>query len=210
MSDLVAMKIISPTDARAQGLKFFFTGKPCKRGHVAERYLNPNGKSGPCRECYKRPEFRAAQAVYSKSPRARTNGRTSVLKYQAKPGIMEKASKRAAKRSLTPEGRAKTLIAEARRSSKKRGHPAPTITWQDLMPALERGTCDVSGLPFDFAPTPKKGRMSPYAPSLDRIDNEKPYTRNNFRVVLWAINAGCNSWGLEIYLKIASAAATLH
>ena len=40
---------ISRTDARAQGLSRYFTGKPCKRGHVAERKL----ASGTCMECGK-------------------------------------------------------------------------------------------------------------------------------------------------------------
>jgi hypothetical protein len=39
--------IISQQDAYNRGLKFFFTGAPCARGHIAERYVS-NGK---CREC---------------------------------------------------------------------------------------------------------------------------------------------------------------
>lgn len=34
-------------EARAQGLKKYFTGKPCKRGHIAERYVA--GMCVPCR-----------------------------------------------------------------------------------------------------------------------------------------------------------------
>ena len=34
--------IISPSEARALGLKRYFTGKPCKHGHVAERKINGN------------------------------------------------------------------------------------------------------------------------------------------------------------------------
>ena len=41
------MKIISRKEAQAQGLKRYFTGKPCKRGHVAER----KASSGTCVEC---------------------------------------------------------------------------------------------------------------------------------------------------------------
>jgi hypothetical protein len=33
-------------EARAQGLKFYFTGKPCRHGHVAERYIG-----GMCTVC---------------------------------------------------------------------------------------------------------------------------------------------------------------
>jgi YHS domain-containing protein len=40
--------------ARAAGRTFYFTGRPCKRGHVAERYSH-NG------ECVIRARLRAAQ-----------------------------------------------------------------------------------------------------------------------------------------------------
>ena len=33
------MQIISRAEAKAKGLKRYFTGKPCKHGHVAERQL---------------------------------------------------------------------------------------------------------------------------------------------------------------------------
>jgi hypothetical protein len=39
--------IIGRDEARALGLKRFFTGKPCKRGHIAERYIG----SGRCVQC---------------------------------------------------------------------------------------------------------------------------------------------------------------
>ena len=41
------MNIITRTEAQAQGLKTYFTGKPCKHGHVAERYTS----RGICVEC---------------------------------------------------------------------------------------------------------------------------------------------------------------
>lgn len=39
--------ITSRTEARANGLKRYFTGKPCKRGHTAERHTG----NGTCVEC---------------------------------------------------------------------------------------------------------------------------------------------------------------
>jgi len=45
--------IISCNEARALGLMRYFTGKPCKRGHVAERDVNRG-----CVECMR--EWRAA------------------------------------------------------------------------------------------------------------------------------------------------------
>jgi hypothetical protein len=41
------MEIISRRDASDKGLKRFFTGKPCKRGHLRER----NVKTGACLGC---------------------------------------------------------------------------------------------------------------------------------------------------------------
>ena len=40
-------KIIARKEALAKGLKRFFTGKPCKRGHVVERRVD----TGDCIEC---------------------------------------------------------------------------------------------------------------------------------------------------------------
>ena len=40
------MEIITKAEAKAQGLKRYFTGKECKRGHVSERTLN-----GDCISC---------------------------------------------------------------------------------------------------------------------------------------------------------------
>ncbi len=41
------MEKISYLDAKAQGLKTYFTGVPCKRGHVCERFV----ANCSCREC---------------------------------------------------------------------------------------------------------------------------------------------------------------
>lgn len=41
------MKIISKNEAIAQGLMFYFTGKPCLNGHISPRYINKSS----CVEC---------------------------------------------------------------------------------------------------------------------------------------------------------------
>lgn len=43
----MAFEIMTRAEARAQGLKKYFTGKPCARGHQAERFVNGN----KCAEC---------------------------------------------------------------------------------------------------------------------------------------------------------------
>ena len=40
-------EIISRKEAKSRGLKKYFTGKPCKHGHIAERYVDGGG----CKDC---------------------------------------------------------------------------------------------------------------------------------------------------------------
>jgi hypothetical protein len=41
------MEIITREDAHKSGRLYYFTGKPCKRGHIAQRYTSTGG----CRDC---------------------------------------------------------------------------------------------------------------------------------------------------------------
>lgn len=41
------MQVITRKEAQAQGKKRYFTGKPCKHGHISERWVNP----GVCLDC---------------------------------------------------------------------------------------------------------------------------------------------------------------
>ena len=43
------MELIARADAKANGSKYFFTGIPCKNGHVCVRFVSDNG----CTECKK-------------------------------------------------------------------------------------------------------------------------------------------------------------
>lgn len=40
-------EIITRAEARSAGLKWYFTGNPCQRGHVSQRYTS----AGMCRAC---------------------------------------------------------------------------------------------------------------------------------------------------------------
>jgi len=43
------MQIITRAEAKERGLKRYFTGKPCKHGHICERNISNSG----CVECKK-------------------------------------------------------------------------------------------------------------------------------------------------------------
>jgi len=56
------MDIITRKEAKARGLPRYFTGEPCKHGHVAERQTSSNGCFGCVRERNKKPTKRRAEA----------------------------------------------------------------------------------------------------------------------------------------------------
>ncbi|EHI9241207.1 hypothetical protein J9100_002470 [Vibrio vulnificus] len=47
------MEVITKSDAIERGLNFYFTGKPCKRGHIAKRYMN-----GGCSSCMREAQIK--------------------------------------------------------------------------------------------------------------------------------------------------------
>ena len=54
------MEIITRQEAIAQGLRHFYTGEPCGRGHLSKRYLQ-----GGCAECIKENAKKRMARIYS-------------------------------------------------------------------------------------------------------------------------------------------------
>lgn len=65
--------------------------------------------------------------------------------------------------------------------------------------------CAVTGMRFSVDRNGNEMRRKS-APSLDRIDCTKGYTRDNVRIVLASVNIAMNEWGAEHLFKIALAA----
>ncbi len=67
--------IISRAEAKEQGLKFYFTGKPCKQGHIANRFIS----TCSCIECdgeyRKSDKCKESQREYKKSDRSKESQR---------------------------------------------------------------------------------------------------------------------------------------
>ena len=108
--------IIGRDEARALGLKRFFTGKPCRRGHVAERGVS----NLECMECSRgrSREWRAANLKKSRE-RARERAR----KYRA--ADPERARKnwrrwRAANLELAREGERERILRYNKRQAAQR------------------------------------------------------------------------------------------
>lgn len=64
------MKIVSRNDAREQGLTRYFTGKPCKHGHVAQRDV-ANATCTECKKCYDRKIYRLNPEIKKEAQKKR-------------------------------------------------------------------------------------------------------------------------------------------
>lgn len=59
---------------------------------------------------------------------------------------------------------------------------------------LNRGICEVSGLPIRSKAGSKSGARDFYSPSVDRIDNNLGYEESNLRMVCWGLNLSKNKY----------------
>lgn len=169
--------------------------------------FDPNAIAKLCNKCgterslsefYDSPGRRGDKASYCKEcTRTYTRGR------YADPGVKQKKRDYTSKRRSDPEfveankrrsadyyesvlGRARTLLAGARRR-----YPACTVTLDHIVRGIERGSCPVTGIIFDLTTKHQEisGRSkSPYSPSLDRIHSKLGYTNENTRIVIWQYN----------------------
>lgn len=68
----------------------------------------------------------------------------------------------------------------------------------------QAGQCALTGLSMNLD-SPKIGRSRPFVPSLDRIDSTKGYTKDNVRLVCWAVNVALSQWGESQFNTICRA-----
>ena len=91
------------------------------------------------------------------------------------------------------------------RANRRNGPTGPRFTRADLIAVWEAcgGKCAVTRRDFSADPVGNSLVKRAYAPSLDRIRAGEPYTRENCRLVMVAVNFAMNSWGLDVYLALA-------
>lgn len=100
----------------------------------------------------------------------------------------------------------RVLAMRARNRSQKRGRIGTNCTFAFLkvLYVQQRGRCAVSGIPFNLtASNPNDPRTRPYAPSVDRVDNNKGYEQGNVRLVCRIANYAMNIWGDKALLELA-------
>lgn len=84
------------------------------------------------------------------------------------------------------------------------------FTHADLRMLWQRcgGRCAMTGLSFLETQIGTGRARKPFAPSLDRIDPEQPYSRDNCRLVCVSVNFALNAFGDDVFLKMAKAAVS--
>lgn len=95
--------------------------------------------------------------------------------------------------------RGHALVNVARHRAKTKG-VSFDLSPLDIQSRIDAGYCELTGIPFNLD-EPKAWN----APSLDQREAGKGYTRENVRVVLYALNVMANVWGENRIVEIARA-----
>lgn len=68
----------------------------------------------------------------------------------------------------------------------------------------QEGRCAISGRKFDLARPRENETVRANAPSLDRIEPSKGYTKGNVRLVCYQVNTALNEYGREALLSLCN------
>ena len=185
--------------------KTYFTGIACVRGHVAERY-EVNRTCVVCALEVQREDRKDPKKASRSREKSRINYANNKKHYVDKArrwreNNSEKAEHTRLKYHASLHGRAMRIFSATQSRCKTSGVPfSITLDW--VQNKLNLGKCELTGLPFQLPLSPEHYR-NPYGPSLDRRNPKGPYSPENCRMVLWALNMGFSDWGEEVYRKIA-------
>jgi hypothetical protein len=168
------MEIISKKDAIKNKQIYYFTGKPCKHGHISVRLV----KGGNCKECKEkyRLHYRATnlESIREKARvKARENYSTENRRMSYRNNVESE------------------LFYHAKDRAKRKGLEFSLVKEDIVIPDL----CPVFGTPINF--DDKKN-----VPTLDRIDSSKGYTKENIKVISFRANRLKDNGTIEEFMKI--------
>lgn len=111
--------------------------------------------------------------------------------------------------SEVPESRYLRILDRCIRNAKMRElefHLTKDEFWEIV--ARANGRCELTKIPFSTT-NDTSSRRAPFAPSIDRIDCSKPYTKENCRLVCVCVNAALSDWGDAIFFTMVKAAKVI-
>ena len=162
----------------------------------------------PERRAQKRASNRAwalAHPAESVAQRARSYDRNGAAQNARRVRDPEKLEAKRKLRAETPSGRAASLCAMARARCRKNGLPF-ALSVEFVARRIASGACEVSGIAFDLRVGHR--RLSPWAPSIDRIDSEKGYTVENVQIVVSMLNLAKSDFTMSKVEHFVSAIGT--
>lgn len=178
--------------------------RPCYNARRKAHYHRPEVKAVKnklSRDYNERPEVKEKRRIYSSNPANRAKESEARKKYKSQPEVQEAIRKKKAENHKRINFRASLLMTSVLSRCRKGSLPLE-ITTDWIEEILQKGICQVSGLPFDLGRHPST-RRNPFGPSIDQIVAGKGYTLENSRVVLTAINLALCEWGVDTYVQIA-------
>lgn len=105
------------------------------------------------------------------------------------------------------KGRLYDLLQSAKGRAKKRNLPID-IDLEYLLELYEKQNkkCALTGIDFVLERTIENNKhFTPYGPSIDKIDHNKGYTKDNIRLVCVMVNLSLNTFGDECFDKMCEA-----
>ena len=91
------------------------------------------------------------------------------------------------------------VIKGAEQRAKERGFGFDiNLDWIMAQALRQEFRCSMTRIPFYFD-SDTDSKTNPYAPSIDRIDSKIGYTRDNVRIVIYAVNIMLCDWGDDVF-----------
>jgi hypothetical protein len=89
------------------------------------------------------------------------------------------------------------IYSSQKSSSIKRGHPMPDYTLEEFI----EWVCNQPNFKKLFKDWKESGQKTLLVPSADRLDDSKPYTLDNIRLITWAENLAKHHKGINVLIS---------
>lgn len=170
------------------------TVKTCSKCGETKPITNFSKNSNRCRDCVR--EYHRAYNAKSISKEKKREHRS---KTESKKQVREYRHTF----NENVDGRSYNLFYAALNRSKLKNLEFD-ITKDWVLDRLRIGYCEETRINFDLSP-PNNSHFNPFAPSIDRINSSRGYTKDNCRVIIAALNIAFGQWGEDVYEEIAIA-----
>ena len=212
------MEIIIRREAKELRINKYFTGKPCKYGHISKRYTG----DGRCIECVLPEANRRTKNHLKNMTEEERKSHNKIqyerAKYKRRNMPMEekkvllrkqRESRRKWWGNLTKEGKEEEKIRIRMANRKLRENKSSEELWlrdafYDARRRAKKKTlefsikkenlivpeyCPALGIKLEYNRKNNKINFNNTSPSVDRIDNNKGYTKDNIAIISWRANS---------------------